>query len=842
MRPIPCCLGLLLLGPVAPAGEPGVDRDGQPLPPGALARFGTTRLRHTGVGGEDTGLAFRPDSRAIASLTKSSVRLWDLSDGKRLWHFESQAETFGAAFSPDGKRLALCSAAGVRILASTTGRLERWLTKAPRLAPAFSPDGSLLAVSHHDWGGPVELWEVATGKRLAEWTTKNGKPAALAFSDDGKTLRAGLTGTGGGSAIVWISSWDIQSKESRPEFAPDVRLRSFELSDNGRLLATRTAASWNIRLWDTTTGQATGTIETEHHHFNIAPGGKKIITSSPARPERTTQIGIWDVATGKRLNGFTIPAELGEEARLSPDGKLFATTRRGEMLCIWDAQTGERRIEPPGHGEQVTRIAFADGDQALVSTARDVRTWDIATAAPLALFRPALQVLGVRPGTRELIIDRDGLRRVDLATGRDVGEPFARPQLAAALPEDIFRATAIAHSPDGRTVAVQGHLHGPRRKTPAPYEVVWDVASGRPTTERALPTLPRIDAITADRRLAVAAETISRPPAKAGGQTEYLTGVKAFDVGTGRLMAAIEVPGTFSFHVAITSDGQTVATVSGNRGAVPAHPPSRLDLRLWEVRTGRERMMIPLKAPGHYDPHRFGFSADGRLVGISRASGRIEVLDVTTGRELVTRSGFESPTYTLAFNPDGRRLASGHTDGTILLWEIPAPPAKPASEAELESAWIDLASDDAVRANAASWLLASAPKAAVKLLAGRLKPTDTAAVDRIRVRIADLDSKSFQVRESAATELAALAGAADAALREALRGKLSAEQRERVQRLLEAPAMVSSPELLRVLRAIETLERIGTPEALGVLKNLAGGAVGHRSTREAQAAVARLAR
>jgi hypothetical protein len=137
-------------------------------------------------------------------------------------------------------------------------------------------------------------------------------------------------------------------------------------------------------------------------------------------------------------------------------------------------------------------------------------------------------------------------------------------------------------------------------------------------------------------------------------------------------------------------------------------------------------------------------------------------------------------------------------------------------------------------------MLSSAPKAAVPLLAGRLKPADVAIVERVRARIADLDSKSFQVRESAAVDLAGLAGAADATLREALRGKLSAEQRERIQRLLEAPAVVSSAELLQHLRAIEALERIGTSDAIAVLKKLAGGTAEHRVSREAQAAMNRL--
>ena len=53
--------------PGVAAGEgpaPAVDRHGDPLPPDALARLGTTRLRH---GQAACALAFTPDGKVLAS-------------------------------------------------------------------------------------------------------------------------------------------------------------------------------------------------------------------------------------------------------------------------------------------------------------------------------------------------------------------------------------------------------------------------------------------------------------------------------------------------------------------------------------------------------------------------------------------------------------------------------------------------------------------------------------------------------------------------------------------------------------------------------------------------------
>src|SRR5262249_61542610 len=63
------------------AGLP-VDRQGDPLPPGALARLGTLRLRH---GGQVYAVAYSPDGKILASGARDKViRLWDTTTRKEL--------------------------------------------------------------------------------------------------------------------------------------------------------------------------------------------------------------------------------------------------------------------------------------------------------------------------------------------------------------------------------------------------------------------------------------------------------------------------------------------------------------------------------------------------------------------------------------------------------------------------------------------------------------------------------------------------------------------------------------------------------------------------------------
>src|SRR5438067_2396834 len=86
------------------AWPPRLDAYGDPLPAGAVARFGTIRWRHDSV---IRAVLYSPDGKTLfTNAEDSTVRAWDALTGREQTRFEGLAACWKLQHSADGRLLA----------------------------------------------------------------------------------------------------------------------------------------------------------------------------------------------------------------------------------------------------------------------------------------------------------------------------------------------------------------------------------------------------------------------------------------------------------------------------------------------------------------------------------------------------------------------------------------------------------------------------------------------------------------------------------------------------------------------------------------------------------------
>jgi WD40 repeat protein len=355
------------------------------------------------------------------------------------------------AWHPDGKRLAVGGTdPRIQIWDVATGRklasLEGHAQQVTALT--FHPDGELLA--SHGWDGQLLLWHPSSGVQRMRLTSDR----APHFSADGRWL--GVTWTGDRADLLEVTTTrEYHTLVSSAGAGQGGYGFYGDISPDGRLLSV--GMDSGARLWDLRRGRELAALPAGSLFAFFAGRGRDaarydLLTSGPdglqRRPIR------FDDPDGERLH-------LGPPRRLSrlprswfarrPDGgTLGVVTEEDGANQIVDLETGVVRRDLGRHPAGEVRALSGDGQWAASCGWHSdrVRLWNARTGRLVNEW-----VLGKRtfvfftPDSRALVISRG-----DEFTFWDV----QTLQLIRRLPRDITPFPGwVAFSPDGRLMALE---------------------------------------------------------------------------------------------------------------------------------------------------------------------------------------------------------------------------------------------------------------------------------------------------------------------------------------------------------------------------------------------------
>jgi WD40 repeat protein len=708
---------------------PRTDGLGDPLPPGAIARLGTLRFKHTAgiedgiyYGGPPTVVRtiFSGDGSKVVSIA-NTICIWDSATGKvhsgpwESLRFRSSA----VAMSPDG---AILAAADIDFDITTQAselKFSLWDVSQSKLLRTFkSPPANIHALAFAEGGrtlvsvaytpdapwGKVQWRDTETGKVQGSWKLpelqqpvkaagkKKQVPNTIFLAPDGNSLLVQSTspkgvGAGGPKAkspeietvLISLSAEKHTGRIINRATTKRIASNRVAFSDGGNRVAFFDGLN-QVDVRETVTGKLISTVSLPSNAFAygltgglalskdgsilaICDGNGHIFLGNPSAPKDMRDF----FSHGAGDDSFYIAMQGG--LSFSPDSKTFSVAV-GCDLELYDVATLKEKMAWEGHREGVDHLAFSSDGRRLFSagglldTHPQIVTWNAQTWMQIdshSSRAPKWPNIGVTSLDQTVYVGKDGDERFNLfnmSSGKMLGR-FMVPQ-SKKDPQyyGFFSPGSKFYVLPGKDERGNGiyRLYGvPSCKLlcELPASAMFP-ADGGVGMQNWLAAMTRsVFSFSSDGRLVA---FFSR----------NMGVIDVVETATGKLRHRLGNKlenQDFGFF-----DGATLAFSPDGKLLVSWFFFEENLLHVWDMETAKEKRRLMLEPAGH-GGLQLAWSQDGRMLAVG-SGNTIKVWEVATIKVRCELKGHQGDVRSLAFSPNGRLLASGSVDTTVLVWDL----------------------------------------------------------------------------------------------------------------------------------------------------------------------------
>jgi WD40 repeat protein/serine/threonine protein kinase len=598
----------------------------------------SVRLSIKGHDQKVLALAVGPDGQMLASAGRDRrVRVWDSATGREIATLASDLFVTQLTFSPDGRRVAGVDTEGkLRVWDAHTGQRQSEIVTSPIAGLAasrahFVAESDLVVTHNKD--GSIAVWDLSNGNAYRSIPIP-AAAVAIAVSPDGKWLAAGSLASGHQSEIqVWSMG---ASTEPLARMTIAGRLAALAFDQTGKRMG--------IGVYDPSNA-TTGVVRVVAVS-RMGEAGDPIVCQIPIRARQVGfspddrfvfAIGMdglltkCDASSGAIVRQFQSRSSPEQALEVTPDATLLISGNDAGVLELWNTSTHSPPVEIPLN-EWGYSVAFSrDGRRVVSGSSKIVTIWDASTGdkvIEIPAHTGTVHTVAFHPdGDKVLSGSWDGsLKMWEVASGKE-----------------LFRVGGGTREYDSFSISPNGDLFATGTGFTAEIRL-HDARTGN-----LVATLTG-----ATERVGVTAFSADGGWLVSGGETGE---VAVWDVSRRAKRWTARLGQGRIRSVTTSADNQWVAALSQS-GAIA----------VWEIETGQQK--FSLEEPGAYC---LRFTPDNQRLVSGGADATLKFWTVDTGQKACTIAGHRGRIYSMAFSPDGRRLATTGDAGAVFLRDAGQP-------------------------------------------------------------------------------------------------------------------------------------------------------------------------